>query len=194
MADPATQAAQGQGWSGLRTTGPTPKARGGHTATLVDKNLLVLGGQQHMGSGKFEYFSVDPHVLDTETLAWFQPRVALGKSPAPRSYHTTTRVGAALFVFGGQTEKKPGTSGVLGDLPVFDLVRMCWEKRDARGKQPRARYWHSAALLDGKLFVFGGYSGSQARIEHHQPSNGRRPGVRRSGSGQDGVWSPHAHC
>eukprot|EP00965_Chrysotila_dentata_P049385 1636764-Pleurochrysis_carterae.AAC.1 len=84
-------------WSELKTSGSLPEARGGHTATLVDKNLLIMGGQQHRGAGKFEYFSLNPHVLHTETLAWFCPRVALGKGPAPRAYHTATRVGSTLF-------------------------------------------------------------------------------------------------
>jgi len=134
---------------------------------LVEKNLLIMGGQQHRGAGKFEYFSLDPHVLNTETLAWYRPRVALGKSPDARSYHSCTRVGSALFVFGGQSEKRGGRGGVLGDMPVFDLVSMCWETRDARGKQPQGRYWHTAALLDGKLVVFGGFTGTKSLNDVH---------------------------
>ena len=70
-------------WAVLRTSvaegAKPPTARGGHTATLVEKNLLILGGQQHKSAGVFEYFSLNPVVLDTETHTWFQPRVALGK-------------------------------------------------------------------------------------------------------------------
>mmetsp|Transcript_8258 Transcript_8258/g.24791 ORF Transcript_8258/g.24791 Transcript_8258/m.24791 type:complete len:327 (-) Transcript_8258:618-1598(-) len=155
------------GWSVLRTSGDEPEARGGHTALLVEKNLLVMGGSQHKGQGKFIYFTLDPHVLNTETLTWFKPRVALGKGPTPRSYHTTTRVGSALFVFGGQTEKRQGSSPVLGDMPVFDLVRMTWESRDVRGKHPRPRYWHTASLVAGKLFIAGGHSGSRSLNDMH---------------------------
>ena len=112
-------------WAELRTTaapGATPpKARGGHTAVLVEKNLLIQGGQQHKNAGVFEYFSLNPTVLDTETHTWFQPRVALGKGPVERAYHTTTRVGSSLFIFGGSTAKKAGESGILGDMPIFDL-------------------------------------------------------------------------
>lgn len=68
------------------------------------------------GAGKFEYYSLDPYVLNTETLSWFKPRVSLGKGPEPRSNHTTTRVGASLYVFGGQTEKKAGCSSILNDM------------------------------------------------------------------------------
>jgi len=155
------------GWSLLSTSGLEPEARGGHTAILVEKNLLVMGGSQHEGQGKFVYFSLDPHVLNTETLQWFKPRVALGKGPVARSYHSATRVGSAIFVFGGQTEKQQGASSVLGDMPVFDLVRMTWETRDARGKQPRPRYWHTSSLVNGKLFIAGGHSGSKSLADVH---------------------------
>lgn len=158
----------GAGWSVLRTTGDPPHVRGGHTATLVEKNLLVLGGVHHKGAGKFEYFTLDPAVLNTETLAWFRPRVAVGKGPPGRAYHTTTRVGTALFVFGGQCSRGGDTStGLLSDLPVFDLVRMCWETRDVRGTQPRARYWHTAELIEGKLFIIGGFDGTKSLKDVH---------------------------
>ena len=112
--------------------------------------------------GKFEYFSCDPVVLDTETLGWHTPRVAIGKGPEPRAYHSTTRVGSSLFVFGGQTQKRPGTSGVLGDLVAFDMVKMAWGKKEARGKPPRPRYWHAAALVGTKLIVHGGSDGKKS--------------------------------
>lgn len=139
----------------------TPKARGGHTAVLVEKNLLIMGGEQHKSSGVFEYFSLNPVVLDTEIHTWFEPRVALGKGPTPRAYHTTTRVGSALFIFGGSTAHVAGESGLLSDMPIFDLVRMAWETRDVRGTTPLARYMHSAAIYDAKLFVSGGTDGTR---------------------------------
>ena len=71
-------------WSVLRTTGDAPTPRGGHTSTLVEKNLLLMGGVVGAKAGTFEYFPLDPLVLNTETLAWFRPRVALGKGPIPR--------------------------------------------------------------------------------------------------------------
>ena len=126
---------------------------------MVEKNLIVQGGSQHKSAGVFEYFSLNPHVLDTETHTWFEPRVALGKGPTPRAYHTSTRVGSGLYVFGGQCAKKAGESGLLGDLVIFNLVSMAWESKDVRGKKPRSRYMHSAELCEGKLFVYGGSDG-----------------------------------
>lgn len=156
-------------WSVLRTTVAEgcqePKPRGGHTATMVDKNLLIQGGQQHKRAGIFEYFSLNPVALNTETHQWFEPRTALGKGPMHRAYHTATRVGPSLFIFGGTSKasKAGGKPLLLGDMPVFDLAQMAWIERDVRGQKPRARCMHTAALSDGKLFIIGGFDGMQVR-------------------------------
>ncbi|KAJ1616100.1 hypothetical protein T492DRAFT_896177 [Pavlovales sp. CCMP2436] len=36
---------------------------------------------------------------------------------------------------------------------------MSWQPREAKGKLPSARYWHSAALVGRKLMVWGGHNG-----------------------------------
>jgi len=161
------------GWSVLRTMVAegcsAPKPRGGHTATLVEKNILIQGGQHHKSGGVFEYFSINPVVLNTETHTWFEPRVALGKGPQNRAYHSTSRVGTNLFIFGGSTNalKKGGDPVLLGDMPVFDLVRMAWETRDVRGRKPRARCMHTAQLSAAKLFIIGGFDGTKSLGDTH---------------------------
>lgn len=131
--------------------------------TSLSDRVRTTSIAQHKSAGVFEYFSLNPVVLNTETHQWFEPRTALGKGPVNRAYHTTTRVGSALFIFGGSCKalQKGGKPGLLGDMPVFDLVQMAWETRDVRGRKPSARSMHSAALSEGKLFVFGGFDGSQ---------------------------------
>ena len=105
-----------------------------------------------------------------------------------RAYHKTTRFGAALFVFGGQCSggSQGSASGLMNNMPVFDLVRMSWETRDVRGAQPRPRYWHTAELLEGKLFVIlGGFDGSKVRAPNRPaaaPPASRRRRRRRPAS------------
>jgi hypothetical protein len=53
------------GWSLLKVSGDAPKARGGHTMTLIERNIIVCGGQQHSMGNAFEYFPLDPYVLNT---------------------------------------------------------------------------------------------------------------------------------
>jgi len=161
------------GWSILRTVAAdgsrAPDPRGGHTATLVEQSILIQGGQQHKGGGIFEYFSLCPFVLNTESRTWFEPRVALGLGPEKRAFHTTARVGAQLFIFGGSTNARHKGSGpvLLCDMAVFDLVRMAWDTRDIRGRHPRARNMHTAAFISSKLFVVGGFDGAESLDDTH---------------------------
>ena len=109
-------------WSLLKVSGDAPKARGGHTMTLVERNIIVCGGQQHTAGTKFEYLPLDPCVLNTETLVWERPRVALGKGPIARAWHTATAVDECLLFFGGRGEKKGTAKYIFNDLQCFDPV------------------------------------------------------------------------
>ena len=147
----------------LRTIGEGPGPRGGHTATLVEKNLVIMGGTRHKGNGKYEYCPLNPIVLDVETLNWFQPRLALGIGPQPRAYHSASRVGTSIFIFGGQVEN----AKALGDLHMFDLRRMLWEEAETTGKAPKPRYWHTSSQVGGSLFVIGGFSNGKSLSDVH---------------------------
>ena len=151
----------------LRTTAAEgvipPKARGGHTAVLVEKNLIVQGGQQHKSAGTFEYFTLNPRCSTPRRthMVHAASRARQGVL-IERAFHSTTRVGSGLYTFGGQTAKVAGESGLLGDLIIFDLHRMCWDTKDVRGKKPRSRFMHSAELCEGKLFIYGGSDGTRS--------------------------------
>lgn len=124
-------------WSLLKVSGDPPKARGGHTMTLVERNIIVCGGQQHTAGTKFEYFGLEPYVLNTETLVWERPRVALGKGPAPRAWHTATPIDECLVFFGGRGEKKGTAKHIFNDLQCFDLTEVRIQIRQpARLAQP----------------------------------------------------------
>jgi len=129
---------------------------------LVDRNIIVCGGQQHTAGSVFEYFSLDPHVLNTETLVWSKPRVALGRGPTPRSWHTATLVDQFLIFFGGRGLKQGTAKYIFNDLPCFDLTQMTWEHREPQGRLPSPRYWHSAALVERKLMIWGGCDSSNS--------------------------------
>mmetsp|Transcript_28113 Transcript_28113/g.83755 ORF Transcript_28113/g.83755 Transcript_28113/m.83755 type:complete len:233 (+) Transcript_28113:382-1080(+) len=60
-----------------------------------------------------------------------------------------------------------GAESVLGDLPIFDLVRMAWETRDSRGNPPLRRYWHTATLVGGSIVIAGGYTGTRSLSDVH---------------------------
>ena len=72
-----------------------PISRGYHTATLVNRFILIYAGY----NGK--YILGDLVALDTENLVWSLPDPCLGHFPTARNAQTVTMIGSELFMFGG---------------------------------------------------------------------------------------------
>ncbi|KAH8828334.1 hypothetical protein DL96DRAFT_1602742 [Flagelloscypha sp. PMI_526] len=129
-------------WHGpLHCAGPTPNPRGYHTATLVDKVMLVSA------------FG-DIWCLNLETLIWSM--VNLQKSYR-RLSHTATQVGSYLFIIGGHD-----SMDYRNDVLALNLVSLQYEGRQVLGRQPSTRGYHAALLADARIFMFGGYNGGSA--------------------------------
>lgn len=81
-------------WEQPEVTG-VPLSRGYHSATLVNRYILVYAGY----NGQFVLG--DLVALDTETFTWSVPDPCSGHFPAARNAHSMTLCGSELFVFGG---------------------------------------------------------------------------------------------
>ncbi|MCO5583746.1 hypothetical protein L7F22_037660 [Adiantum nelumboides] len=127
------------------------KGRAGHTATLVGKDIYVLGGR----NGN-EFFN-DLWMFDTETEQW---KLLQSKTPiSPRAYHTCTLVNdQELWVIGGSDPKT-----MHSDVHVFDTVSSEWSNPSTPSMKPRGT--HSAVLHPTKknaILIYGGYGGSKS--------------------------------
>lgn len=144
-------------WSRPDMNGTPPCARGGHSATLADTQLVLFGGHYY-GKGSFVYLN-DVHVLDVETSTWHDVRCA-GEPPPPRYGHTATLVGRRMFVFGGRGENNV----VLKDMYLLDLDEWCWVKVNPTTTAPTSRFDHADVLIGNKIVIFGGWDGKQVRL------------------------------
>eukprot|EP01119_Soliformovum_irregulare_P012923 TRINITY_DN338_c1_g1_i2.p2 TRINITY_DN338_c1_g1~~TRINITY_DN338_c1_g1_i2.p2 ORF type:complete len:140 (-),score=15.27 TRINITY_DN338_c1_g1_i2:45-464(-) len=87
-------------------------------------------------------------------------------NPVPCWSHSSTLVGGWLYIFGGN-EAGPN----INDLKVVDLAavvrgdKASWIKRPCTGIAPTPRGYHSAVYCDSRIFVIGGYDGSQCYSE-----------------------------
>ena len=83
-------------------SGASPGPRAWHSATDIGRGRLVIfGGSRGAGAEGGVLLVNELHVLDTAKLAWSAVKPA-GAPPPPRCAHTATRVGDALYVFGGR--------------------------------------------------------------------------------------------
>ncbi|KAL3664097.1 hypothetical protein V7S43_010982 [Phytophthora oleae] len=140
------------------TRGRAPAGRNGHTATLAERKLFILGGW--LGSGPLA--AADLHVLHLDTLTWEQPELTTALGPC--NMHTADYVARlrSILVFRGGDGRE-----YLNDLHALQLDSMTWITVRTRGRAPAPRANHSSALVGDDLLVFGGWDGRQRLNDIH---------------------------
>ncbi|CEG48058.1 Kelch repeat-containing proteins [Plasmopara halstedii] len=140
------------------TRGRAPAGRNGHTATLAERKLFILGGW--LGSGPLA--AADLHVLHLNTLTWEQPELTATLGPC--NMHTADYVHhlRSILVFRGGDGRE-----YLNDLHALQIDSMMWTSVRTRGRAPAPRANHSSALVGNNLLVFGGWDGRQRLNDIH---------------------------
>jgi len=140
----------------LQTAGDAPSRRAGHESVLVNKVLIVWGGDTRKDGQSDAYMDDGLYMLNLITSEW--TRIIIhGSSPIGRCGHTMAHVKSKLYVFGGRAENK-----LLNDLWVFDLrslrSKARWEllKSDSDLVGPPRRTGHSSITLGDRIYIFGG--------------------------------------
>eukprot|EP00112_Aurelia_sp_Birch-Aquarium-sp1_P017489 Seg406.3 transcript_id=Seg406.3/GoldUCD/mRNA.D3Y31 product="RING finger protein B" protein_id=Seg406.3/GoldUCD/D3Y31 len=139
-------------WARIEDESNGASRRMGHTATYDEKSrqMYVFGGSKNK-----KWYS-DIHTLDTETMTWNSIEVT-GKAPV-RAYHSCTVVNEELLIFGGVfPNPDPIPDGCSNDVHFFSTVSNSWYQPIVSGEKPTARSGHSACLIDGLLYIFGGW-------------------------------------
>ncbi|KAL7584542.1 protein GLUTELIN PRECURSOR ACCUMULATION 3 [Lactuca sativa] len=148
-------------WRELAVTGTLPPPRCGHTATMVEKRLLVYGGRGGGGPIMGDLWALKGLIEeDNEAPGWTQLKLP-GQAPAARCGHTVTSGGHYLLMFGGH-----GTGGWLSrydvyynDCVVLDRVSVQWKRLATNTEAPAARAYHSMTCIGSRYLLFGGFDG-----------------------------------
>ncbi|XP_026414073.1 host cell factor-like [Papaver somniferum] len=148
-------------WTELSISGSGPPPRCGHTATMVEKRLLVFGGRGGGGPIMGDLWALKG-IIDGENEApgWTQLKLP-GQQPSPRCGHTVTSGGHNLLLFGGH-----GTGGWLSrydvyhnDCIVLDRVSVQWKRLPTSNELPLARAYHTMTAIGSRYLLFGGFDG-----------------------------------
>ncbi|KAH7853509.1 hypothetical protein Vadar_003393 [Vaccinium darrowii] len=148
-------------WMELSVSGSLPPPRCGHTATMVEKRLLVYGGRGGGGPIMGDLWALKGLIEEeNETPGWTQLKLP-GQAPSPRCGHTVTSGGYHLLLFGGH-----GTGGWLSrydvyhnDCVVLDRVSVQWKRLPTSNEPPAARAYHSVTNVGSRYLLFGGFDG-----------------------------------
>mmetsp|Transcript_27300 Transcript_27300/g.84190 ORF Transcript_27300/g.84190 Transcript_27300/m.84190 type:complete len:334 (+) Transcript_27300:86-1087(+) len=132
--------------------GDCPSARGGHSATTAENQIVIFGGSAYTTGGRFAYYN-DTHVLDAENRVWHNVQCS-GEVPTPRYGHSVELIGSRMFVFGGR-----GEIGTLRDVCFLDLVEWSWVSVSVTSAGPSPRFFHASLLVGRKIVVHGGWDG-----------------------------------
>ena len=68
-----------------------------------------------------------------------------------RCYHTANLIGNSIYLFGGYADYAQN------DLHKYDVNSNTLQKAITSGNIPSARYDHGSAVIEEKLFIFGGF-------------------------------------
>ena len=89
------------------------------------------------------------------------------KSPMPtaRGFHSANVVNGRIYVLGGSQDYNPGARHVQ-TVEVYDPATDTWTQK---GDMPRSIGAGFSSVVDGKIYVIGGYGGTQ-RVDEYDPS------------------------
>ncbi|XP_023265474.1 kelch domain-containing protein 3-like [Seriola lalandi dorsalis] len=143
-------------WTPVKTSGSLPPALCGHSFALVGDQVFMFGGYGAGGD-----FCKDIYVLNTENLLWQKWEVK-GESPAACSRQTlTAHHDKDIYLFGGRSINEDGTVISSNDIHKLSIAKMKWKVPLYVGIPPARRHGHTAFILHGHLYVFGGKNEEQ---------------------------------
>lgn len=111
------------------------------------------------------------------TMTWQQPATQ-GKTPAPRTYHSSAVVGKKMLIHGGAPDSKTTTAAdpLFNDLFILDTGKchhsfflsitdaqaetMTWAEAKCNGTIPPAIGSHTITQVGRLVFLFGGFNGN----------------------------------
>lgn len=123
-----------------------PFRRYGHTAVAYKHMVYMWGGRNDETCCKILF------AFDTQKLVWTKPAVT-GRIPGVRDGHSSCVVDHFMYVFGGFEELINQFSR---DVHCLNLETMTWSYIPTTGEPPSYRDFHTATVLNDRMYVFGG--------------------------------------
>jgi N-acetylneuraminic acid mutarotase len=152
--DPATDT-----WT---TKSEMSTARQGLSTSVVNGKIYAIGGGAGSSSSyaRVETFSTVEE-YDPATDTWTRK----SDMPTARGYHSANVVDGRIYVFGGSQDSSPNARHVQ-TVEAYDPATDTWTQK---GDMPRSIGAGFSSVVDGKIYVLGGYGGAR-RVDEYDPS------------------------
>eukprot|EP01090_Pellita_catalonica_P022268 TRINITY_DN8591_c0_g1_i1.p1 TRINITY_DN8591_c0_g1~~TRINITY_DN8591_c0_g1_i1.p1 ORF type:complete len:794 (-),score=120.77 TRINITY_DN8591_c0_g1_i1:26-2407(-) len=134
-----------------------PVARYGHSAVIFEGEMYVFGGYDHHG-----FACDDVYKFSFKACRWKLLKTVKDKDVKnTRFHHTAVIHERSMFVFGGKGFQNECDS----DLLELHIDTKRWSTVNTAGKVPSSRWGHSAVVISGDMYIFGGCSGTTNSAE-----------------------------
>lgn len=136
--------------------------RAWHTATCVDSNVFVFGGEMEVDGERTQ--TNDALIYDTTYYTWYPPGLS-GNTPAPRAGHCAALIPKTknIAVYGGINGNKWLCDlYILEDMNAWTKVRL-----STKSVKPSARSYASLTSANDFLVLFGGNNKSKCFNDVH---------------------------
>jgi N-acetylneuraminic acid mutarotase len=127
-----------------------PYKRYGHTAVVYCDKVYIWGGRNDRASDGVLF------CFDTTWHCWTAPKTT-GCLPLPRDGHTACVWRHYMIIFGGYEEE---TDSFAESVYALDLKKMEWALVRTEGFEPTLRDFHTAVVLNNRMYLFGGRGGT----------------------------------
>ena len=128
---------------------PTPRVA--PQTAVFSNEIYVFGGYDRKGPRGARRNKKIVEMYDTQTDTWVKRR----DMPSLRMDFTTAVIDGKIYVMGGRVEDEPFNPMATNLVEVYDPLTNKWEKR---ANMPTARGMTDAVVVDGKIYVLGGYT------------------------------------
>lgn len=91
----------------------------------------------------------------------------------PLAYHSMSIIKGRAYLFGGKTQSKDGGESLSDNsmhvviLPSSGMESTDYKKIEASNDAPPKRYAHSAAVIEDRIYIFGGYAENGELMEEN---------------------------
>lgn len=143
-------------------TANKPIARFGHTAVCYEDQMIVFGGYDQHG-----FCCEDVPLWDfnaaSPDLAWKRIQTDNQSSlKLERYHHSAVQEGHSMYIFGGKNAATSSSSLCEPHLLELHIPTRQWSLVHTVGTPPSARFGHSATVVNGRMFIFGGCDGNSS--------------------------------
>ncbi|OWZ44579.1 hypothetical protein C351_02711 [Cryptococcus neoformans c8] len=143
----------------VKTKGDAPPPRVGHASVIMDRIMVVWGGDTKVDVTDEQDEGL--YILDLRSQEW--TKVPISKGPVGRYGHAACMVENRFYVFGGQADGM-----FMNDMWMYDIKQLSgtatvhtWEQVSYTTPPPPRRTGHVlVAASSGKLYLFGGTDGN----------------------------------